>query len=270
MKAPPPGLSFMDKVSMDPGDLMGCEFNAIRTCITMAASVRPKAADRCEACGNGPSKSNGTLCANWCLVKGRQAASAPQKEQALKREGDALRQQAPEQSRAGAGMYDQAAVTKEFRSSKHGQECGVNGHRGAGTILFVHPPPHSLSCCPVLAGFQKQPSAFGDTASCPSTTALVSSPCSTQVAPTSHWKTQQKQLLSELQSKMKQLETARIQLTWAKTQAAALKSTLASTLTSNKSTVAQLRSRIGKLVPREKSLATGMYLIYHRGTCISI
>ena len=258
MKAPPPGLSFMDKVSMDPGDLMCCEFNAIRTCMTMAASVRPKAADRCEACVDGSSKSNGTLCANWCLVKGRQAASAPQKEQALKREGDALRQQAPEQPRAGAGMYDQAAVTEEFRSSKRGQECGVSRHGGAATI-FVRPPPHSLSCCPILAGFQKQPSAFGDTASCPSTTALVSSPCSTQVAPTSHWKTQQKQLLSELQSKMKQLEAVRIQLTWAKTQATALKSTLASTLTSNKSTVAQLRSRIGKLVPREKSLATGMY-----------
>jgi hypothetical protein len=71
MKAPPPGLSFMDKVSMDPGDLMGCEFNAIRTCMTMAASVRPKAADRCEACGDGPSKTNEALCANWCLVKGK-------------------------------------------------------------------------------------------------------------------------------------------------------------------------------------------------------
>ena len=71
MKAPPPGLSFMDKVSMGPGDLMCCEFNAIRTCMTMAASVRPKAADRCEACGDGPSKSNEALCANWCLVKGK-------------------------------------------------------------------------------------------------------------------------------------------------------------------------------------------------------
>ena len=74
MKAPPPGLSFMDKVSMGPGDLMGCELNAIRTCMAMAASVRPKAADRCEACGDGPSKSNEALCANRCLVKGRQVA----------------------------------------------------------------------------------------------------------------------------------------------------------------------------------------------------
>ena len=45
MKAPPPGLSFMDKVSMGPGDLMCCEFNAIRTCMTMAA-VRPRASTR--------------------------------------------------------------------------------------------------------------------------------------------------------------------------------------------------------------------------------
>ena len=61
MKAPPPGLSFMDKVSMGPGDLMCCEFNAIRTCMTMASHagslppLKPAAARRRkmdQQCGN--------------------------------------------------------------------------------------------------------------------------------------------------------------------------------------------------------------------------
>jgi len=106
--------------------------------------ARPKESDRCEACVNGKSAVDATLCKRWRLVKKRQAKGKESKAKKLSAEAAGMPDQ-PARGGPRVGEYNEDCVVDEWQStgreskSSCREVCDINPH----CVCAQFPPPYS-------------------------------------------------------------------------------------------------------------------------------
>jgi hypothetical protein len=113
--------------------------------------ARPKESDRCEACVNGKSAVDATLCKRWRLVKKRQAKGKESKAKKLSAEAAGMPDQ-PARGGPRVGEYNEDCVVDEWQStgreskSSCREVCDINPHclRSVSPALFACPSTSSL------------------------------------------------------------------------------------------------------------------------------